>query len=324
MRAVSIPKYGASDVLEIEEKDRPTPDRDEVLIEVKAAGINYADTLQRMGMYPGGPNPPFTPGMEAAGLIADIGADVDGFSEGDEVMALMDNGGYAEFATADARTVFNIPEGMSFNEAAGFPLQYLTAYAALHTVGELESGERVLIHAAAGGVGSAAVQIAREADAEIYATASTEEKLELAEELGADHLINYEENDFKKYIDEDTDGYGADLVLDGVGGDTFDKSVRSLAHFGRISTYGVASGQIPEVDTATLLVNNQSVRGFHLGNTLQREPERLLDAVPELSGYLEDGKLRVIVGETHPLEDVKEAHDRLSNRKTMGKVVLTT
>ncbi|WP_158057187.1 quinone oxidoreductase family protein [Halorussus halophilus] len=322
MRAIEVQAFGDSDALEVVETEKPDPGAGEVRIAVEAAGINFADIMQRRGHYQGGPEPSYVPGMEAAGTIDAVGEGVDR-EVGERVVAMTGTGAYAEYALADADSLFDVPEPMSFEEAAGFPVQFLTAHCVLHEWGELEAGERVLVHAAAGGVGTAAVQLADAADAEVFGTASTAEKLSLAERLGCDHPINYEETDFREVVEQETDGEGVNLVLDGIGGDTFTKSLDALSHFGRVVAYGAASGEPGEVDTSRLLFENKSVIGFHLGDALGRDPQRVLAAVPELQEMLLSGELEIVVGETFALEDAAEAHAAIENRETTGKVVLT-
>jgi NADPH2:quinone reductase len=259
--------------------------------------------------------------MEVAGVVDAVGEGV-GRSEGDEVVGMVNGGGYAEYVTADATGLFDIPGGMNFEEAAGFPVQFLTAHNCLHEWGGLEEGEKVLIHAAAGGVGTAAVQIAREAGAETFGTASTPEKLDLASDLGLDHPINYTETDFAEEVDDLTDGEGVDLVLDGIGGETTEESLDCLAHFGRMVSYGAASGEPGRPDTASLLFSNQRVIGYHLGQAMFRAPEKVMSAVPPLTEMLSSGTLEVQVGETFALEDAVEAHEYIENRESSGKVLL--
>jgi len=321
MQRVEVTEFGDSDVLEVTDAEKPEPGPGQVRIEVEAAGVNFADIMQRRGHYVGGPEPTYVPGMEAAGTIDAVGEGVER-EEGGRVVAMTGQNAYAEYVLADAESLFEVPESMSFPEAAGFPVQFLTAHAVLHEWGELEEGERVLVHAAAGGVGTAAVQLASAAGAEVFGTASTDEKLDLAERLGCDHPINYVEDDFAEEILDLTDGEGVDLVLDGVGGETFARSLDALSHFGRIVAYGAASGEPGQVDTTRLLFENKSVLGFHLGNSLQRDPQRILASVPELQEMLVAGDLEVVVGQTFPLEDAAEAHEAIENRETTGKVVL--
>jgi NADPH:quinone reductase len=321
MKAIEVTEYGDSDELETVDRDVPEPDAGEVRIEIEAAGINFADVMQRRGVYPGGPEAPYVPGMEAAGTIDATGEGVD-LDEGDRVVAMLDRGGYAEYATANAQMLFPIPEGMSFEEAAGFPVQFLTAHSCLFEWGELEEGESVLIQAAAGGVGTAAVQLASNAGAEVFGTASSEEKLELAAELGCDHPIQYTETDFRETVDEGTDGEGVDLVLESVGGDVFERSLDAMAHFGRMVTFGVASGEPASAENRRLLFENKSVRGFHLGQAAMHDPSRIMQAVPELTEGLASGELEVIVGESFPLEEAADAHRYIEDRKSSGKVLL--
>ncbi|MFC3476531.1 quinone oxidoreductase family protein [Halobacterium litoreum] len=321
MYAIEVTEFGDDGVLERVERDRPEPGPGEVLVEVEAAGVNFADVMQRRGHYHGGPEPPYVPGMEAAGTIAATGEGVDR-EVGERVVAMTGGNAYAEYVTAPALALFDVPESMSFAEAAGFPVQFLTAHHCLHDWGGLEPDESVLIHAAAGGVGTAAVQLASLHGAEVFGTASTAEKRELAERLGCDHPIDYTTEDFVEVTDDLTDGDGLDLVLDGVGGDVFADSVDALSHFGRVVAYGAASGEPGTVDTATLLFGNKSVEGFHLGRAMERDPERIYEAVPELSELLATGELEVVVGQTYDLADAADAHRALENRETTGKVVL--
>ncbi len=321
MRAIEVTEFGGTETMSVVERDVPEPGEGQVRIEVRAAGVNFADIMQRRGHYQGGPEPTYVPGMEVAGVIDAVGEGVDR-EEGERVVSLAGRGGYAEYTVADANGLFDVPESMSFEEAAGFPVQFLTAHNVLHEWGELEEGERVLIHAAAGGVGTAAVQIAREAGAETFGTASSQEKLDLAADLGLDHPINYTETEFAEAVNEATDGDGVDLVLDGIGGDTTQQSLECLTHFGRMVSYGAASGEPGHPDTATLLFNNQRVIGYHLGQGMARDPQRVMQAVGPLTELLADGTLEVVVGETFDLEDAAEAHEYIENRESSGKVVL--
>ncbi|ELY89099.1 NAD(P)H quinone oxidoreductase [Natrialba hulunbeirensis JCM 10989] len=321
MQAIEVSEYGDSSQLEVTDTDLPEPDAGEVRIKVEAAGINFADIMQRRGVYPSGPEPTYVPGMEAAGTIDATGEGV-GLDEGDRVVAMLNTGGYAEYATANAQMLFPIPEGMSFAEAAGFPVQFLTAHSCLFEWGGLEEDETVLIQAAAGGVGTAAVQLASNAGAEVFGTASTQEKLDLASELGCDHPINYTETDFREVIDEETDGEGVDLVLESVGDDVFERSLDAMAHFGRMVTYGVASGVPAEAENRRLLFENKSVSGFHLGQASYHDPSKIMKAVPDLTQGLTSGDLEVILGEEFALENAAEAHQYIEDRKSSGKVVL--
>ncbi|WP_049991844.1 quinone oxidoreductase family protein [Natrinema salifodinae] len=322
MKAIEVDAYGESDELSVVDVPTPEPAAGQVRIDVEAAGINFADVMQRRGHYPGGPEPSYVPGMEAAGTVDAVGEGVEDVSEGDRVVAMLDTGGYAEYAVADAGLLFPVPEGMSFEAAAGFPVQFLTAHACLFEWGGLEDGESVLIQAAAGGVGTAAVQLASNAGAEVFGTASTREKLDLAADLGCDHPINYTETDFREVVDAETDGEGVDLVLESVGDDVFERSLDAMAHFGRMVTYGVASGVPAAAENQRLLFENKTVKGFHLGQAAAHDPSRVMQAVPDLTEGLASGDLEVVLGESFALADAAEAHQYIEDRKSSGKVVL--
>jgi NADPH2:quinone reductase len=320
MKAVQVAEFGDASTLELVDAEVPEPGKGEVRIEVRAAGINFADIMQRRGHYDGGPEPPYVAGLEVAGVVDAVGEGV-GRSVGDRVVSMVGAGGYAEYAVGDARSLLDVPEGMSFEEAAGFPVQFLTAHNCLHEWGGLEADETVLIHAAAGGVGTAAVQIADAAGARVIGTASTTEKLETARELGCDVGINYETEDFVERVHEETD-YGVDLVLDGVGGDTTERSLDALAEFGRMVSFGAASGRPGRPPTNELLFGNKTVIGYHLGRAANRKPMKVMGAVPELTELLADGTLEVQLGHTFDLADAAEAHRFIEDRKSQGKVVL--
>jgi NADPH2:quinone reductase len=322
MRAAEVTEFGTASTIETFDAELPDPGEGQVRIEVKAAGINFADIMQRRGHYHGGPDPPYVPGMEVAGVVDAVGEGV-GREVGEEVVSLVNGGGYAEYATADARGLLGVPGDLSFEEAAGFPVQWLTAHNCLHEWGGLEAGETVLIHAAAGGVGSAAVQLADEAGAEIIGTASTDEKLSMAESLGMDHRVRYTEEDFVERVHEITDGDGVDLVLDGIGSETTDRSLDALRSFGRMVSFGAAGGEPGRPSTADLLFSNQRVIGYHLGRALNEKPMKVMGAVPELTQLLGDGTLEVQVGHTFDLEEAAEAHQFIEDRNSSGKVVLT-
>ena len=321
MSAVEVTEFGDAGTMTVREVEPPEPGAGEVRIEVRAAGINFADIMQRRGHYHGGPEPPYRPGMEVAGVVDAVGEGVNR-ETGEPVVSLVDGGGYAEHAVADARGLLEIPGEMGFEAAAGFPVQWLTAHNCLFEWGDAEAGETVLVHAAAGGVGSAAVQLADEAGAEVIGTASTDEKLAMASDLGMDHGVRYTETDFVDRVDELTDGEGVDLVLDGIGGETTDRSLDALRSFGRMVSFGAAAGEPGRPNTADLLFGNKTVIGYHLGRALRQQPMRVMGAVPELTGLLGDGTLEVQVGHTFDLADAAEAHRFIEDRKSSGKVVL--
>ncbi len=321
MDAIEVTEFGDADVVSVAEREPPEPDAGEVRIEVAAAGVNFADIMQRRGHYHGGPTPPYIPGLEVSGVIDAVGEDVNR-DPGEAVVSMVNGGGYAEYAVADARGLLDVPGEMDLLEAAGFPVQWLTAHNCLHEWGGLASDETVLIHAAAGGVGSAAVQLAAETGATIIGTASSPQKLTMAEDLGADYGINYTETDFVERTMEMTDGDGVDLILDGIGGETTDHSLDALTSFGRMVSFGAASGTPGRPNTADLLFGNKRVIGYHLGRAVSEAPMKVMGAVPELTQLLGDGTLSVQIGRTFDLTEAADAHRYIENRSSQGKILL--
>ena len=321
MRAIHVTAYGGPEVLQEVELERPEPMAGEIRIDVEAIGVNYADIKRRSGASRNAQSPPYVPGIEAAGTIDAVGDGVE-FAVGDRVTATVSEGAYATSLVTDTKGVYPIPDSLSFEAAAGVPVQFITAYNCLHGWGGLEAGERVLIHAAAGGVGSAAVQLAARAGAEVFATASTEAKRQLASDLGADHTIDYTSVDVAEAIDAATDGAGVDLVLDGVGGEAFDSSVDALAPFGRIVTIGSASGEEGAPDPSLLRRKNASVIGYHLGWTRELDPSRIEPAPSTVLELLAAGEVELHVSETFSLSDAAAAHEFVESRESTGKVLL--
>lgn len=322
MRAVEATARGDPSVLSVAEVPVPDPEAGEVRIAVRRAGVNFADVEKRRGRYPDAPTPPYVPGIEVAGRIDAVGTGVDR-RPGERVAAILDGGGYAEYATAAAGGLIDVPEGVDLGAAAGIPVQFLTAHNALFEWGDLDAGERVLVHAAAGGVGSAAVQLAADAGATVFGTASTAEKLSLAADLGVDHPIDYAEANVAATVERITDGAGVDLVLDGVGGDAFYAGLDALADCGRIVAYGVASGEVPTVSTPRLLFGNGAVIGYHLGHALDHAPERVRAGLERLIDRFEAGAVEVVIGAEFPLAAAADAHRALEARETTGKVLLS-
>jgi NADPH2:quinone reductase len=320
MKAIEVPSYGDSSVLQTVDREVPEPGPGEVRIDVDAAGVNFADVMQRRGEYPDGPEPPFVAGFEAAGEIDAVGPEVER-DVGETVVGFVD-GGYAERAVAHAAAIFDVPDGMDVHRAAGFPAQYLTAHNCLFEWGGLESDERVYIPAAAGGVGSAAVQLADRAGAEIYAAASADEKLELAAALGANHTINYEADDVVAEVNSLTGSEDIDLALEMVGGEASNRILDMLSPTGRVVTYGIASGDPGWLSTRKIIFNNYDVRGYHLGRAMEHEPERLFEAVEPLLSMLREGEVEVQLDRRFALEEVSDAHEYLEQRRSTGKVVL--
>lgn len=321
MKAVRVPCFGGAEVLEYVDIDEPQPTDGEVLIQVEAAGINYADVLMRFGMYPGGPKPPFIAGFEVAGRIVRTGQGVDSSRAGQRVMAMAPSGGYAQFTKTQAMAALPLPDHFSAEEGAAFPVTYQTAYHALRTCGQVRSGQTVLIHAAGGGVGTAAVQIAKQLGVRVIATASSDEKLEGVRQMGADVLINYARQDFVAVVQDITSGRGCDVVLESVGGQVFRDSFNCLADMGKIVVYGIASGELEIVHPRELLFRNHSVIGLHLA-AIARNPEVTLPAVRELSTWVADRKLSPVVGHRFPLSQAVDAHRLMESRRSFGKIIL--
>ncbi len=322
MKAIQFTEYGGPEVLKMVELDRPKPGPHEVLIEIHLVGVNYADTARREGQYVVPTKLPFVPGAEVAGVIVETGTEVRDINIGAKVVTLIESGGYAEYAVADARSVIPLKEDMDLKEAVSLPLQGLSAYHILKTMGRLQKGETVLVHAAAGGVGTIAVQLAKLMGADkVIATASTEDKLELARSLGADVCINYTKEGWYKDVLEATNGRGVNVALEMAGGDIFKNTQKCLATFGRLVIYGVASGEQAIMHPSSLMARNQSVIGFFLPQ-IMRKPELLLPSMRELFSLLEEGKLKLIIGEVHPIEEAAKVHELLQSRKTTGKVIL--
>jgi NADPH2:quinone reductase len=265
---------------------------------------------------------PFVPGSEVSGVVAEVGVGAEDVSEGDRVMTLLGTGGYAEYVTAPAQNLILIPDGMDFEEAAAIPLQGLTAYHVLKTSGMLEEGESVLVHAAAGGVGTYAVQMAKLMGAGlVIATASTQEKLDLAKNLGADVLINYTEEDWPDQVRDVTGGKGADVILEMVGGDFIQNNLKCLAAFGRMVVYGKASGDRGTLAPVDLMLYNQVVAGFYLPRLMTR-PELIGSSLEEVLGWVASGDLELTIGARYSLDRAPEAHEALEGRQTTGKIVL--
>ncbi|HWE61294.1 MAG TPA: quinone oxidoreductase, partial [Chloroflexota bacterium] len=318
MKAIRIHELGGPEVLRLEEVETPVPGPGQVLIKVAAVGINYADLAQREGRYMTRTRVPTILGAEVAGTVAALGPDVTTPAVGTRVAALV-SGGYAEYAVAPAGAVIPIPDTMSFAEAAAFPIQGLSAYQLLHDAAKIQPGERVLIHAAAGGVGTLAVQVAKLMGAGlVIGTASTEEKLALAKQLGADVGVNYTEEDWVEQVKEATGGEGTQIVLEMVGGEIARRSLECLTPFdGRMVVFGAASGKPATFSGAELMAKNVAVIGYWLAPYLRRQ-DRIAEATRALMQYLASGKLRIIVGSRFPLAEAAQAHRAMAERKTTG------
>lgn len=322
MYRMVVRELGGPPALEVEGLENLSVGPGEVGIDVRAVGCNFFDILITQGKYQVRPELPFAPGAEVAGVISDVGEGVDRFSRGDRVSALLTYGGYASAVSAPADRVFPMPSKMSFEEAAAMGLVYQTSHVALVHRANLRAGETLLVHAAAGGVGLAAVQIGAALGARIIGTAGTKDKLDLVAHNGADFVVNYREEDWVARVKELTDGRGADVIYDPVGGDTFDASTKCIAFEGRILIVGFASGRIPSAAMNRVLLKNFSLVGIHWGLYFDKDPKVLHESQLALSRMYAERKIRPVVSETHPLKEAKTALAALGSRKTTGKIVL--
>jgi NADPH:quinone reductase-like Zn-dependent oxidoreductase len=337
MREIVITKHGPPDVFRMRERPDPIPDSDQVRIAVAAAGVNFADVLARLGLYPDAPAPPIVVGYEVAGMVDAVGSSVTSFRPGDRVVALTRFGGYATAAVVPERFVFPIPSGLSDVEAAGVPVNYLTAIVALYRLANLDSGETVLISGAGGGVGVAATQLAKARGAVVVGTASPS-KLEAIRALGVDYAIDRHLN-IEAEVRRITGGRGVDVALDSVGGKHFAASYRLLAPLGRLVLCGastIASGErrslwrvaqtligMPAFRPLSLMNHNRAVAGLNLGH-LWDETARLRRSMDQIAEGLEAGRLRPAIARTFALDEAADAHRYLQSRANIGKVVLVT
>jgi NADPH:quinone reductase-like Zn-dependent oxidoreductase len=341
MRAVVLTGTGGPEVLRVQERPDPAVGPGQVRIAVRAAGINFADTMARVGLYPDAPKPPCVLGYEVAGEVESVGEGVEGFSVGDRVMAGTKFGGQAELVSVPEAQLVPLPARLSFEQGAAFPVNYGTAYAALILMGGLRAGDRVLIHAAAGGVGIAASQIARNVGAEVFGTASAS-KHEAIRAQGVQHAIDYREQDFEAEVMRLTGGEGIDLAIDALGPASFRKDYRLLRPGGRLVMFGLSEAStggarnlaatlrslvsmplatMPWWKSLNLMNENKGVFGLNMLSWWEREGD--LDRVTEpLLADLEAGRLDPVVAEAFPFEKAGEAHEFIAQRRNVGKVVL--
>jgi NADPH:quinone reductase-like Zn-dependent oxidoreductase len=338
MRQVVITRHGAPEVLKVREAPDPVPAEGEVRIAVRAAGVNFADVLARLGLYPDAPKPPVVVGYEVSGVIDAIGRGVTTHREGDRVVAITRFGGYADRVVTSAPLAFPIPDGVDDGAAAAIPVNYVTALIALDRMANITAGETVLIHGAGGGVGIAATQLARLRGATIIGTASSA-KHDAIRRQGVDHAIDYRQADVTAEVRRLTNDRGVDVVLDPIGGRSFTESYRLLAPLGRLVMFGVSSiapgerrsllqalrtiVRMPTFKPLSLMNSNRGVFGLNLGH-LWSERRQLADAMTLLLREVGAGRLRPVVARTFPLDRAADAHRFIQSRSNIGKVVLTT
>jgi synaptic vesicle membrane protein VAT-1 len=341
MRAMVVRRYGPPDVFEVRQVPDPQTKPGEVLIRVKAIGINFADLLQRMGLYPGTPKPPFVPGLEIAGVVEKIveGArrgEGETLKPGDAVVALPHFNAYAEWVAVPANVVYRLPPGMPFDDGAAFPVNYLTAYHSMFTMGNMRAGDRILIHGAAGGVGIAAVQLARAKGLVIFGTAGPT-KQEYLRKIGVDHPIDYQKSDFVHVVRQFAPD-GIEMVMDAIGGKSLTRGQKCLGPTGRLVIYGLsdaagptgkrsllrglkALAQTPRFHPLKLMAQNLAVIGVSLG-VMESRGALLRGELDELFRMYTAGKIKPVIGKTFPLDQAAAAHQYIHDRKNIGKVIL--
>lgn len=323
MRALLCKKFGPPESLVLEEIEAPTPGENQVVIRVHAAGVNFPDALIIQNLYQFKPPLPFSPGGECAGVIEAVGSGVTQVKPGDRVLALTGHGAFAEQVLVDAKALVPLPPDVDFVTAAAFMMTYATSYHALQDRGALKAGETLLVLGASGGVGLAAIEIGKALGATVIAAASSQEKLSICQDHGADLLLNYTKEDLKERVKELTKGKGVDVVYDPVGGDYTEAALRSCAWRGRLLVVGFANGQIPKLPANLTLLKGCSIVGVFWGDYARREPKSNAAALQTLFTWRKEGKLRPHIFGVYPLERGAEAIRALMNRSVSGKLVIT-
>lgn len=337
MKAAFVTKFGGPEVLEIRETAVPKPEPGQILVRVRAIGLNFADVMGRFGVYPGTPQPPFILGLEFSGDVVEVGSDVKMFKGNERVMGYSRHGSHAEYVCVSENLATELPATMSYEEGASFLVVYLTGYHGIVRLANIRKGEKLLVHAAAGGAGLATLQLAKHIGAEIFGTVGSEEKKELARKNGADHVINYNTTDFSVEVKRITNNYGVDVIMDSVGGLVYDKGWNLLAGMGRYILYGLAAvtgkGALNKLKVATvvsvmkpifpvqLMSANKSIFGFNLG-TLKGKEAYLKEAISDLLKLYNIGVLKPFIGKIFDFSQIVEAHRALQTRQTVGKVVV--
>jgi NADPH2:quinone reductase len=323
MKAVLCKAYGPPESLVVEDVPSPVAGPGEVVVSVKTASVNFPDVLIIQNKYQVKPPLPFSPGSELAGVVKSVGDGVTRWKPGDAVMAITGYGAFAEEVKVDVSRLLPIPTGMDFVSAAAFGLTYATSEHALCDRGDLKAGETLLVLGASGGVGIAAIEIGKVLGARVIACASTDDKLAVCREHGADDTINYATEDLRERIKAITGGKGADVVYDPVGGTYTELALRSIAWRGRLLVVGFAAGDIPKIPLNLTLLKGCAIIGVFWGEFTRREPQRFLAAMDKLGRWFAEGKLKPHVSETFPLERAADALTLMADRKVKGKVVLT-
>ena len=322
MKAIVCNEWCKPEDLKVSEIKNPTLDDNSVRVEIYASGVNFPDVLIVQGKYQYKPPFPFSPGSEVAGIISEIGKNVKSLKVGDRVMAVTGHGAFAEEICVPENKITLVPESMDFITAASMSLTYGTSSYALFQRANIKENDVVLIHGATGGVGITAIEISKAVGAKVIATASTDEKLEIAKEYGADYCINYSQNEFKDKVKEYTDGKGANIIYDPVGGEVFNQSLRCIAWNGIILVIGFASGTIASAPTNLPLLKNCSIVGVFWGAWREREPNGHNVNMEKILKWWKENKVKPKVSKVFNLEDTKYALQALINREVIGKAVI--
>ena len=322
MKAILCKAYGLPSSLVLEDIESPKPKEKEVLVSLKACGVNFPDTLIIQGLYQFKPPLPFTPGSDIAGIVKEIGSEVKHLKVGDEVFGFVPYGGFAEEVIVPSNACFPKPPSMDFPTAASFLLAYGTSYHALKDRAQLKEGETLLVLGASGGVGLAAVELGKLMGAKVIAAASSDDKLALCKEYGADETINYETEDLKNRLKELTDGKGVDVVYDPVGGHYSEAALRSMAWEGRFLVVGFAAGEIPKIPLNLTLLKGCSIVGVFWGSFAMKTPKKNMVNTMELMQWYGEGKLKPHIHGIYPLAETSKALEEMMNRQVKGKVVI--
>jgi NADPH:quinone reductase len=323
MRALVCKQFGPIDQVGFEDLPIPVPKPGHVVIEIKAASLNFPDALIVQGLYQVKPPFPFVPGSEYAGIVHAVGEGVTHLKAGDRVLCIGGTGGFAEYAEVFAKQVFPMPPAMSFEQAAAFVFTYGTSLWALKNVGQLQAGETLLVLGASGGVGTAAIQLAKIIGATVIAAASSEEKLALCKSLGSDHTINYSKDNWRDEVTAIVGKKGLDMVYDAVGGPYAEPALRSLGWHGRFLVVGFAAGDIPKIPLNLALLKERRIMGVYWGESMTQAPKGHLENMQSLARYFAEGKVAPAITKIYKLADVKQALRDLAGRKVIGKVVVT-
>ncbi|KLA33676.1 quinone oxidoreductase family protein [Bacillus cereus] len=323
MKAIVVTSSGGPEVMKYIDVDVPVISDNQVLIRVVATSVNFADIKSRYGKK-GNKALPFIPGIDAAGIVERVGSHVKNIHPGQRVIAFPQNGSYAEYVVANENLTFVLPHEVDFQTAAACPIVSFTSYNLLANVARLQEDETVLIHAAAGGIGTTAIQLAKLLGAgTVIGTVGNEAKSKIALDAGADYVICHQDVDFVEKVNELTNGEGVDVILDSISGTVSEKSLKCLAYYGRLVHFGNASGEIGYFQTKDLHASCRSILGFSFGTTRKKRPELLQETANEVFRYLRDGRLKMKAAKSFPLQDAGKAHEWVESRKSTGKVILT-